>query len=76
MIAVRMLPREEYQQYLRPFGCNLLIECEILEDGIYGWTYWRTSWGFYFHVPEINHMCPHHIFFAILSEVSRQAPRP
>ncbi len=76
MIAVRMLRRDEYEPYLRPFGCARVLECEILEDGIYGWTYWRTAWGFYFYIPEIREMCPEHRFFAILADISKRAPRP
>lgn len=75
MIAVRMLSRDEYSQFLRRFGCVLVVEDEILEDGIYGQAYWRTSWGFYFFVPEVNGYCPEHKFFEILAEVSKRQPK-
>ena len=76
MIAVRMLSREEYKALLRPFGCEMLVEAEILDDGIYGWSYWRTAWGFYFYVPEVYGQCPEHRFYEILADISLRAPRP
>jgi hypothetical protein len=77
MIAVRMLARDEYREFLRRFGCELIIEAEILQDGIYGWAYWRTSWGFYFYVPETGpqYACPEHRFYEILADISQRAPR-
>jgi hypothetical protein len=70
-----MLSREEYTPYLRPFGCTFIVESEILDNGIYGWTYWRTAWGFYFYVPEVNNMCPEHRFYEILADLSQRAPK-
>jgi len=73
-----MLSREEYREFLRRFGCELIIEAEIFQEGIYGCSYWRTSWGFYFYVPEQgpHHSCPEHRFYEILADISLRAPRP
>jgi len=71
-----MLPRREFQELLKPFGCQFIVECEILDQGMYGWSYWRTSWGFFFSVPEIgpDFMCPEDRFHEILNEIRRNQP--
>jgi hypothetical protein len=74
-----MLSRSEYQEFLRPFACQFITEAaeDQLQDGLYGWAYWRTSWGFNFFVPEQgpDKACPEHRFFEILSEISLRARR-
>jgi len=74
-----MLAREEYRVFLRPFNCQLIAEAsqDQLVDGLYGWCYWRTAWGFNFFVPEQgpDNACPEHRFFEILSEISLAARR-
>jgi len=74
--AVRMLPRKEFKELLRPFGCTMIADCEILDSGIYGWSYWRTSWGFFFSVPEVGPdlMCAADRFSEILNEIRRSQP--
>jgi hypothetical protein len=77
MIAVRMLSRAEFQELLRPYGCTFICESEILGDGIYGWSYWRASWGFFFSIPEIGseQACPEDRFHEILMNLAQRAPR-
>jgi hypothetical protein len=53
MTAVRMLTRREVQERLDEFGCEL-VEEDIAEEEYYRLSYWRTSWGFRFFVPEIG----------------------
>jgi hypothetical protein len=61
-----MLSREEFKEFLRPFSCQLIVEAadDQLIDGLYGWSYWRTAWGFFFYVPEQgpDKACPEHRF--------------
>lgn len=76
MIAVRMLSREEFAPRLSEFGCVMVDQAGNAPDPYYRWSYWRTSWGFHFYVPEQgpDRACPEHRFFEIMADVARQKP--
>jgi hypothetical protein len=76
VIAVRLLWRQEVKEYLDEFGCELIEELENSDDPYYRSSYWRTSWGFHFFVPEIgpDRLCPEHLIYSILAEISERKP--
>ena len=65
----------EVQQLAR-FGCEFLEELDNPEDEHYRASYWRTSWGFHFTVPELgpDRLCPEQNLFAIMAELAEQQP--
>ena len=75
MIAVRLFRRDEVIERLDEFGCELLEEIENPSDTYYSASYWRTSWGFHFTVPQIgpDRLCPESRLYAILSELAELA---
>ena len=76
MIAIHLFSRDEVKERLDEFGCELVEEWDNPVDPYYQASYWRTSWGFHFVVPEIgpDRLCPEHRLYAILAELAEQKP--
>ena len=76
MISVRLFSREEVKEKLDEFGCEFIEEMIVSDDLYYTASYWKTSWGFYFTVPQIgpDRQCPESRLYAILSELAELAP--
>ncbi len=77
MIAVRLLSREEVASCLEEFGGKHVENFDDGPDPYYRASYWRTSWGHYFFVPEIgpDRMCPEQRMYEILADLSALAPK-
>lgn len=67
MIAVRLLAKQTVTKELLALGC-----VRIDEDVIPDHSYWRTSWGFHFFVPEIgpDKRCPESVFYEIRADIA------
>ncbi len=77
MIAVRLYRREEVQEKLDEFDCKIIEEFDNPDDEYYRSSYWQTSWGFHFFVPELgpDRLCPEHLLYKILAELAELAPK-
>jgi hypothetical protein len=74
MIAIRLLSRNEVEKRLAEFGCKKVDEETDPMDRMYWWSYWRTSWGFHFYIPELgpDRMTPAERFDGIIADIREQ----
>lgn len=76
MIAVRLLWRKEVAAQLDQFGCTFIEEITNPDDDYYSASYWRTSWGHHFYVPQIgdDRLVPASALYRIMAELAALAP--